>query len=146
MNDKGLNGMTLLASLLAGIFLISRVFVLLFNWFTELFGIRPICSFADCCDVVASVKIFLPVINFRNLKNIISIRNTKIARLRPTPKTKKGPVRSFNRIGTLREVVDFVLAKHIGAGGKEFFCQSGGSPVSQSSIKLLTYIIKKGIF
>ena len=113
------------------------VSVLLFNWFTELFGIRPICSFADCCDVVASVKIFLPVINFQNLKNIISIKNTKIARLRPMPKTKKGPVRSFSRMGTFLDVLAFALAKHMDAGGKEFLVQSGGRPVSQSSIELL---------
>ena len=125
--------MTLLASLLAGIFLISRVFVLLFNWFTELFGIRPISSFTDCCDVVASDKIFLLFVNFRKLKNIISIKNTKIATLRPMPKRRKGPVRSFNRMGTLFDVLDFALAKHIGAGGKEFIVQSGGRPVSQSS-------------
>ena len=53
------------------------------------------------------------------------------------PKTKKGPVRSFNRMGTLLDVLDFALAKHIGAGGIEFLVQSGGRPVSQSSIELL---------
>ena len=60
----------------------------------------------------------------------------KIARLRPMPKTKKGPVRSFNRMATLLDVLDFALTKHIGAGGKAFFVQNGGRPVSQSSIKL----------
>jgi hypothetical protein len=31
---------------------------------------------------------------------------------------------------------DFLLAKHFGALGMPFFTQNGGSPVSQSSIRL----------
>ena len=53
------------------------------------------------------------------------------------PKTKKGPVRSFSRMGTFLDVLAFALAKHMDAGGKEFLVQSGGRPVSQSSIELL---------
>ena len=40
-------------------------------------------------------------------------------------------------MGAFLEVVsDFDLAKHFGARGNSFFIQNGGSPVSQSSIKL----------
>ena len=53
------------------------------------------------------------------------------------PKTKKGPVRSFSRMGTFLDVLAFALAKHMDAGGIEFLVQSGGRPVSQSSIELL---------
>ena len=58
------------------------------------------------------------------------------------PKTKKGPVRSFSRMGTFLYVLAFALAKHMDAGGKEFLVQSGGRPVSQSSIELLSFVEK----
>ena len=71
------------------------------------------------------------------LKNITSKRNAKVARPSPIPKMKKGPIKSFSRMGAFLETVsDFVLAKHFGACGNSFSIQNGGSPVSQSSIKL----------
>ena len=79
----------------------------------------------------------IPIINWRYLKNITSKRNAKVARPSPIPKMKKGPIKSFSRMGAFLEVVsDFDLAKHFGARGNSFFIQNGGSPVSQSSIKL----------
>ena len=88
-------------------------------------------------DVDCKAAISGNPIVWRYLKNITSNRNAKVARPSPIPKMKKGPIKSFSRMGAFLETVsDFVLAKHFGACGNSFSIQNGGSPVSQSSIKL----------